>query len=94
MFTCLSSLSEISNFFFQIYSVPGQYKSRRKTFLEWKSIDLSFKLSLTCVGNINYIKDVCNSSRKQINKYYKSFNHPIPTLPVEIGNTLAIFKLN
>ena len=24
--------------------------------------------------------------------YYKSVHHPIPTLPVGIGNTLAIFK--
>ena len=63
----------------QVYSVPGQTKGRRKAFLEWKSIDLSSKLSLTCGGNVNY---------------YKSVHHPIPTLPVGIGNTLAIFKTN
>ena len=32
--------------------------------LEWKSIALSYKLSLTCGGNVNY---------------YKSVHHPIPT---------------
>ena len=45
--------------------------------MEWPSIDLSSKLSLTCYGNVNY---------------YKSVHHPIPTLPVRIGNTLAVFK--
>ena len=63
----------------QVYSVPGQTEGRRKAFLEWKSIDLSYELSLTCGGNVNY---------------YKSVHHPIPTLPVGIGNTLAIFKTN
>ena len=48
----------------QVYSVPGQTEGRRKAFLEWKSIDLSHKRSLTCVGNVNY---------------YKSVNLPIPT---------------
>ena len=42
-------------------------------------IDLSSKLFLTCEGNISY---------------YKSVHHPIPTLPVGIGNTQAIFKTN
>ena len=63
----------------QVYSVPGQTEGRSKAFLEWKSIDLSHELSLTCGGNVNY---------------YKSVHHPIPTLPVGIGNTLAIFKTN
>ena len=48
----------------QVYSVPGQTEGRKKAFLNWKSIDLSSKLSLTCEGNINY---------------YKSFYHPLPT---------------
>ena len=48
----------------QVYSVPGQTEGRRKAFLEWKSIDLSYELSLTCGGNVNY---------------YKSVHHPIPT---------------
>ena len=48
----------------QVYSVPGQTEGRRKAFLEWKSIDLSYELSLTCGGNVNY---------------YKSAHHPIPT---------------
>ena len=48
----------------QVYSVPGQTEGRRKALLEWKSIDLSYELSLTCGGNVNY---------------YKSVHHPIPT---------------
>ena len=36
----------------QVYSVPGQTEGRRKAFLEWTSIDLSSKLSLTCGGNV------------------------------------------
>ena len=48
----------------QVYSVPGQTEGRRKAFLEWKSIDLSYELSLTCGVNVNY---------------YKSVHHPIPT---------------
>ena len=47
----------------QVYSVPGPTEGRRKAFLEWKSIDLSCELSLTCGGNVNY---------------YKSFHH-LPT---------------
>ena len=57
----------------QIYSVPGQTEGRRKAFLEWTSIDLSSKLSLTCEGNVSY---------------YKSVHHPISTLPVGIGNIM------
>ena len=38
-------LQQTSKFFFQmnaqVYSVPGQTEGRRKSFLEWKSIDLS-----------------------------------------------------
>ena len=63
----------------QVYSVSGQTEGRRKAFLEWTSLDLSSKLSLTCGGNVN-----C----------YKSVHHPIPTLYVGIGKTLAIFKTN
>ena len=48
----------------QAYSVPGQTEETRKGILEWKSIDLSYELSLTCRGNVNY---------------YKSVHHPIPT---------------
>ena len=58
----------------QVYSVPGQTEGKRKAFLEWTSIDISSKLSLTCGGDVNY---------------YKSVHHPIPTLGVEIWNTLA-----
>ena len=59
---------QISKLFFQmsaqVYSVPGRTKGRRKAFLEWKNIDLSYEVSLTCGGNVNY---------------YKSVHHPIPT---------------
>ena len=48
----------------QVYSVPGQTEGRRKAFLECKSIDLSYKLSLTCGGNVSY---------------YKSVHHHVPT---------------
>ena len=61
----------------RVYSAPVQTEGRRKSFLEWTSIDLSSKLSLKCGDNFNY---------------YKSVHHPIPTLPVDIGNTQAIFK--
>ena len=61
------------------YSVPGQTEERREAFFEWTSIDLFSKLSLTSGGIV---------------KYYKSVHRPIPTLPVAIGNTLAIFKTN
>ena len=63
----------------QVYSVPGQTEGRRKVFLEWTSIYLSSKLSLTCGGNVNY---------------YKSVHHPVPPLPGGIENTLVIFKTN
>ena len=48
----------------QVYFVPSQTEGRRKTLLEWKGIDLSSKLFLTCGGNV---------------KYYKSVHHPITT---------------
>ena len=63
----------------QVYSVPDQTEVRRKAFLEWASIELFSKLSLTCGGNIDY---------------YKSVHHPIPTLSVGIGNILTILKTN
>ena len=47
-----------------MYSAPGQTEGRKKAFLEWKSIDLSYEMSLTCVVNINY---------------HKSVHYPIPT---------------
>ena len=40
----------------QVYSVPGQTEGRREAFLEWKSIDLSYELPLTCGGIISIIK--------------------------------------
>ena len=47
-----------------VYSVPGQTEGNKKVFLEWKSIDLRYELSLTCGGNV---------------KYYKSVHYHIPT---------------
>ena len=47
----------------QVYSLPGQTEGRRMAFLEWKSTDLSYELSLTCGVNVNY---------------YISDHHPIP----------------
>ena len=59
----------VSKLFFQmiaqVYSVSGETEGRRKALLVWKSIDLSYELSLTCGVNVNY---------------YKSVHHPIPTL--------------
>ena len=48
----------------QVYPVPDQTEEKRKTFSEWKSIDISFELSLTFGVNVN-----C----------FKSVHHPIPT---------------
>ena len=48
----------------EVYSVPGQTEGRRTAFLERKSIDFSYELSLPRGSNINY---------------YKSVHHSIPT---------------
>ena len=48
----------------QVYLFLTKLKGKRKAFFEWKSIDLSFELSLTCGVNVTY---------------YKSVHHPIPT---------------
>ena len=45
----------------QVYSGPGQTEGRIKTFLEWKSTDLFYKLSLTCGDNVSYCKSVHHS---------------------------------
>ena len=47
----------------QVYFVSGQTEGSSEAFLEWTSIDLSFKLSLTCGGNV---------------RYYESVHQPIP----------------
>ena len=39
-----------------VYSVPSQTEGKRKTFFEWKSIDIPSELSVTCGVNIDYIK--------------------------------------
>ena len=40
----------------QLYSFPGQTEGRSKTFLKYKSIDLSYELSRE--GNVNHYKRV------------------------------------
>ena len=62
----------------QVYFVPSQTEGRWKAFLEWTSIDLSSKPSLTCGISVSYCKSV---------------RHPITTLPVGKGNTLVTFKI-
>ena len=62
----------------RVYSVPGETEGGKKEgHFRVGSIDLSFKLFLTC-------RDNCN--------HYKSFHHLIPTLPVGIWNTQGILK--
>ena len=63
----------------RVYPVPGQNEERRKVSLDWTSIYLSSKLSLTCGCNVNY---------------YKSVHHPILTVPDGLENTQAVFKTN
>ena len=48
----------------QAYSLCGQTDGRKKAFLQSKSIDLSYKLPTSYVGNV---------------KSYKSVHHPIST---------------
>ena len=52
----------------QVYSVPGQTEGIRKAFLEWKSIDLSYELSLKCGYNANYYKSVHHPIRPSENR--------------------------
>ena len=47
-----------SSSFKRVHSVCDQTVGRRKVFLEWKIINLSRKLSLTCGSNFNYYKSV------------------------------------
>ena len=54
----------------QVCSLPGQNEVREKVLLESKSIDLLYKLCLTCGCNVNY---------------YKSIHHPIVVSKVMIG---------
>ena len=73
--------NQIGKLFFQmiiqIYSVPGQTEGTWNVFLEWTSIDLSSKLSLTCGGNVNY---------------YKSVHHAILTLGIGQGTPRQFSK--
>ena len=63
-----------------LFQVSPQSSGREDIFEVDSSIaDLLFKQCITHGCNINY---------------YKSVNHPIPTLSVRTGNTLAIFKTN
>ena len=56
----------------QVYSVPGQTEGRKKAFLEWRSIDLPSKLSLTCGGNINYSCDM-DDDLTTVNNFFTRF---------------------
>ena len=51
---------QISKLFFQmsaqVYSAPSQTEGRRKALLEWKGVDSSSKLSLTCGVMLTIIK--------------------------------------
>ena len=67
-----------------VCSVPGQTEGRRKAFLEWTSIDLSSKLSLTCGGNVNYYRSVhsysysaCGNREHPGNLQNKSVRSPL-----------------
>ena len=57
----------------------AKLKGEGRPFLEGASIYLSSKLSLSCGDNV---------------KHCKSVHHPLSTLPVGIGNTLAAFIIN
>ena len=63
----------------QVYSLPRQTEARKKAFFGRASIDLCSKLSSTYGDNV---------------KHYKNVHHPLSTLPVGIGTTLAVFKPN
>ena len=63
----------------QVCSASGQTEGRRYAFFERTNKDLPSKISLTYGFNVSY---------------YKSVHHPIPNLPVKIGNILAIVKTN
>ena len=75
MFKFLSTLpawEEISKLFFQmsaqVYTVPDQTEGKSKTFLEWKTRDLSHELYLACGSNINYYKSVHQSTLTRENR--------------------------
>ena len=86
---CLCSNREYPGKFENKISNECPCKVRGKTFLKWtRSIDLSSELHLYLY---NCIRDTATYS-SNVN-YYKSVDHPIPTLPVGTGgSTLAIFK--
>ena len=42
----------------QVYSLPVQTEGRSKAFLEWTSIDLYSKVSLSCGGNDHYYESI------------------------------------
>ena len=54
-------------------------QGRKKTYLDEENMYLFSKLSLSYGGNVSH---------------YKSVHHPLSTLSVVIGNTLAVFKAN
>ena len=55
----------------QVYYVPSQTEGRKKNLLEWKGIDLSSKLSLTCGGNVNYYKIVHDLRQEKVYTFVK-----------------------
>ena len=67
-----------SQMIIQVYPLHSQTERGRKAFLGATTY-LSSELSLIYAG---------------IGNYYKSFQHPLSTLSVVIGNTLTIFKTN
>ena len=68
-----------------VYSVLGQTEGRKKAFMKCKSINVSYKLSLTCGGNINYVSNV-----NYVN--IKSVHHPFHTH--ENREQPKMFKIN
>ena len=67
----------------QVYSVPDQTEVTRKAFLEWASIDLSSKLSLTCGGNVNYFKNVLHPISTCENKEHPgNFQNKLVSSPI------------
>ena len=48
----------------QAYSVPEQTDGRRKVSLEWKSIDVSYALSITYGDTVNYYNILTRENRE------------------------------
>ena len=75
-----------------VHSVTGQTEGRSKAFLEWTSINLSFKLSLTYGGNVNIkgtypMANVTNVLVKNIN-----MDIPIDNEIITINTVKELFQ--